>query len=182
MTGVQTCALPISLADTVGDVTSAAGRSVGRASASLTNPVGAAHGAAQEAIAAAGPGHPLHRRRQGLHVEGRRRGRQLKEFLGHVEEIAAVAVGHGAQGLASLGLQRRRPALRRLGPPQQLFQRRIGLTGFMGCQRALSKTLGGGLPLAAVATSGFMPTWKPFSERPALAAPARTAGIITCSM
>jgi hypothetical protein len=33
-----------------------------------------------------------------------------------------------------------------------------------------------------VATSGFMPIWKSFSERPALAAPARTAGIITFSM
>ena len=39
--------------DTVGDVTSATSRSIGRATASLTNPVGAAHGAAREAIAAA---------------------------------------------------------------------------------------------------------------------------------
>ena len=36
--------------------------------------------------------------------------------------------------------------------------------------------------VAAVATSGFMQTWNSASERPALAAPARTAGSITCSM
>ena len=47
------------------------------------------------------------------------------EFLDEIEQIAPVAVGHGAQSEACVGGQRQRPSCMAFGPGQELVEGRV---------------------------------------------------------
>ena len=66
----------------------------------------------------------LHRLHQPRPVE-ERLGRQLREGLDHVQKIAPVAVGHGAQGGTARGVEGQVPAVRLFGPLRQHLQRLV---------------------------------------------------------
>ena len=67
---------------------------------------------------------PLHRLGQTLDVERLLEGLPEQGF-GHIEEIAAIAIGHRLQGRARLDLQRQLLALHCFGAGQKLLQRRL---------------------------------------------------------
>ena len=63
--------------------------------------------------------------RERRRIHHRRIFRQRDDLLGHVEHIAAVAIGHRTQRGARLGIERQRPAQFGLRAREQQFQRRI---------------------------------------------------------